>query len=272
MTKTKQIVLITGATGGLGNAIAQHLDKNRYKIYGTGRKATENQYYIPVLLDLTKPKSIKEAVDFVIEKEGKIDVLINNAGIGITGSIEETSIDDMRKVFEVNFFGMIQIIQEVLPYMRKQKSGKIINISSIAGYTGLPYRGIYSATKSAVMRMTEALSAELKSFGITVVEVAPGDFQTKIAEGRLYTKLDENSPYFNDYKRILKMIDEEVEAGLKPKVLGKKIDKILKKKNPKLTYNIGIFMQKLAPFLATCLPGRFFEKLIVKHYEGKGKL
>ena len=164
---------------------------------------------------------------------------------------------------------MMQLIQEVLPHMRKQKSGKIINISSIAGFTGLPYRGIYSATKAAVMRMTEALSAELYPFGIKVVEVAPGDFKTNIAEGRIYTPLNENSPYYQDYKRILKMIDLEVEQGLEPEVLGKKVSKIILKKNPRLTYNIGIFMQKLAPFLATCLPGRFFENLILKHYKIK---
>jgi len=267
----QKIVLLTGASGGLGTAIAESLKDKGYKIYGTSRKDRTSDIYIPVQMDLTNEESIKNAVRFVIEKEGKIDILINNAGIGITGSIEETDINAVRKVFETNFFGMMRIIQEVLPYMREQKSGKIINISSIAGYTGLPYRGIYSATKSAVMRMTEALSAELKPFEITVVEVAPGDFKTQIAEGRIYTPLDEKSPYFEDYQRILKMIDEEVEAGLEPVVLGKKIYKILNKKHPKLTYNIGIFMQKIAPYLSTCLPGRFFEKLIVKHYKIKEK-
>ena len=263
------MVLLTGATGGLGTAIAKHLDKNKYTIYGAGRKIKKTADYQPVFMDLTDPSSISKAVKEIINTEGKIDILINNAGIGITGSIEETKPEDVKKVFEVNFFGMLQLIQEVLPYMRNQKNAKIINISSIAGYTGLPYRGIYSATKAAVMRMTEALSAELHPFGIKVVEIAPGDFKTKIAEGRIYTPLKKESPYFEDYKRILKMIDIEVEQGLEPDVLGKKVSKIILKKNPKLTYNIGIFMQKLAPYLATCLPGRFFENLILKHYKIK---
>ena len=269
MNQTKKVVLLTGATGGLGTAIAAHLDKNLFKVYGAGRKNIQTDNYIPVYLDLLDSESIKKGIKEIISKEGRIDILINNAGIGITGSIEETNLTDVKKVFEVNFFGMMQLIQEVLPHMRKQKSGKIINISSIAGYTGLPYRGIYSATKAAVMRMTEALSAELYPFGIKVVEIAPGDFRTKIAEGRIYTPLNESSPYYQDYKRILKMIDLEVEQGLEPEVLGKKVSKIIFKKNPRLTYNIGIFMQKLAPFLATCLPGRFFENLILKHYKIK---
>ncbi len=269
MNQSKKIVLLTGATGGLGTSIAKYLDKEKYIVYGAGRKQTQTTDYIPVYMDLQKPESITQAVNKILSEQGKIDILINNAGIGITGSIEETSIENVKKVFEVNFFGMMQLIQEVLPAMRKQKKGLIINISSIAGYTGLPYRGIYSATKAAVMRMTEALSTELYPFGIKVVEIAPGDFKTKIAEGRIYTPLKKDSPYYEDYQRILKMIDIEVEQGLEPEVLGKKVSQIIRKKNPKLTYNIGIFMQKLAPFLATCLPGRFFEKLILKHYKIK---
>ena len=265
---TKKIVLLTGASGGLGQAIAQYLS-NTYTVYGTSRKLNESPYYFPIQMDLTQAESITKAVQTVMEKEGRIDVLINNAGIGITGSIEETKLDDVRKVFETNFFGMMQLIQEVTPIMRAQKSGKIINISSIAAYTGLPFRGIYSATKAAVMRMTEALSAELKSFGIDVVDIAPGDFKTNIAEGRIYTKLDEQSPYFTDYKRTLKMIDEEVAAGLEAPVLGAKTLKIIKQNKTKLRYNIGLFMQKLTPFLVTCLSGRFFEKLIRNHYKMK---
>ena len=266
---SQQVVLLTGASGGLGNAIARHLSQKKFKVYGTSRKKITSDFYIPVQMDLTDSLSIKEAVEQVIQKEGRIDILINNAGIGITGSIEETKIGDAKKVFQTNFFGMMELIQQVLPYMRRQKKGIIINISSIAGYTGLPFRGIYAATKSAVMRMTEALSAETRSFGIKVVDIAPGDFKTNIAEGRIYTPLNEQSPYYQDYKLVLKMIDEEVEAGLLPEVLGKKVAKIINKKSPKLRYNIGVFMQKLTPYLVTCLPGRFFEKLIRQHYKMK---
>ena len=271
MFQNQKIVLLTGASGGLGTAIARHLSQNNYKVYGTSRHKQSNGDYIPVSMDLSDEKSIDKAVKFVLSKENRIDILINNAGIGATGSIEETKIDDVKKIFEINLFGMIALTQKVLPVMRSQKSGIIINISSIAGYTGLPFRGIYSATKSAIMRISEALSSEVNQFNIRVIDVAPGDFKTNIAAGRLYTAIDENSPYYTDYKRILQMIDDEVDKGLAPDVLGKKINGILRKKHPKLRYNIGIFLQRLTPYLICILPGRFFEKLINKHYGIKYK-
>ncbi len=267
MHKTSKVVLLTGASGGLGTAIARHLSQKNYKVYGTSRKERVSQYYTWVPMDLSDAASIDKAINSVLSKENRIDILINNAGIGITGSIEETPIDDLRKVFEVNFFGMVQTIQKVVPVMRGQQSGTIINISSIAGYTGLPFRGFYSATKSAVMRMSEALSSEVQQFNIKVIDVAPGDFKTNIAAGRLYTEAREDSPYYADYKRILKMIDDEVDAGLEPDILGRKVDKILQTKHPKLRYNIGLFMQRLTPYLTCLLSGRFFEKLILKHYK-----
>ncbi len=267
MNQTPKVVLLTGASGGLGTAIAKHLSQNNYKVYGTSRKKQTSQYYIWVPMDLSDKISIEQAINIVMYKENRIDILINNAGIGITGSVEETAIDDLKKVFEVNFFGTVRMIQKVLPIMRQQQSGTIINISSIAGYTGLPFRGYYSATKSAVMRMSEALSSEVQQFNIKVLDIAPGDFQTNIAAGRLYTEARDDSPYYTDYKRILKMIDDEVESGLKPDVLGQKITKILNLKHPKLRYNIGLFMQRLTPYLLCVLPGRFFEKLILNHYK-----
>ena len=271
MSQNQKIVLLTGASGGLGTAIARHLSQNNYKVYGTSRKKQNSKYYTCIFLDLTDEKSIDEAVKFVLKQEKRIDILINNAGIGATGSIEETKIEDIRKIFEINLFGMIVLTQKVLPIMRHQKSGIIINISSIAGYTGLPFRGYYSATKSAVMRISEALSSEVNQFNIKVVDIAPGDFQTNIAESRLYTETGKTSSYFSDYNRVLKMIDEEVEKGLKPDVLGYKINKILQLKQPKLRYKIGIFLQRMTPYLICLLPGRFFEKLINRHYGMKHK-
>ncbi len=271
MQQVSKVVLLTGASGGLGTAIAKHLSEKNYIVYGTSRQPHTSPYYTWIPMDLSDADSIDEAVKQVLSKENRIDILINNAGIGITGSVEETSIEDIKHVFNVNVFGVVQTIQKVLPMMRKQQSGTIINISSIAGYTGLPFRGFYSATKSAVMRMSEALSSEVKSFNIKVIDIAPGDFQTNIAAGRLYTEARENSPYYSDYKRILKMIDEEVEAGLKPDVLGQKITKILNLNHPKLRYNIGLFMQRITPYLTCLLPGRFFEKLIRNHYKMHNK-
>jgi short-subunit dehydrogenase len=269
MQPSQKVVLLTGASGGLGTAMAKHLYQQNYKVYGTGRKEVHSPYYDWLYMDLSQPGTVKKAIDTVLQKEGHIDILINNAGIGITGSIEETGLSAVKKVFEVNFFGMMDTIQQVLPSMRQRRQGIIINISSIAGYTGLPFRGIYAASKAAVMRLSEALSSETKQFGIKVVDIAPGDFQTNIAEGRIYTELNPQSPYFKDYQRVLKMIDEEVDGGLKPEVLGLKITKIITKKRPKLHYNIGLFLQRMTPVIKCLLPGRLFERLINNHYKMK---
>jgi short-subunit dehydrogenase len=132
---------------------------------------------------------------------------------------------------------------------------------------GLPYRGIYSATKSATSILSEVLSLETKQFGITVVDVAPGDFSTNIAAGRYHTPLFENSPYKKHYKKVLKQIDEEVDQGLDPKVMAEAIFKIINKKNPKVRYRVGTFMQRYAIHIKRLLPDRFYEKILMQHYK-----
>ena len=133
----------------------------------------------------------------------RLDVLVNNAGMGITGPIEDTPTDEMRAVFNTNVFGAIDVMKAVLPQMRKQKSGTIVNVTSIAGYMGLPFRGLYSATKGALETITEATSMEVKPFGINVVNVAPGDFATNIAAGRYHTPVFENSAYKDNYQILM---------------------------------------------------------------------
>ena len=145
-----KIILVTGASSGIGKGIATFLSEKEYIVYGTSRipKDENNFTFKLIALDVLKIESIKTAVQFIIEKEGRLDILINNAGMGITGPIEETPTDEMRAVFNTNLFGAIDVMKAVLPQMREQKSGTIINITSIAGYMGLPFRGVYSATKA----------------------------------------------------------------------------------------------------------------------------
>src|SRR5690606_5555469 len=131
--------------------------------------------------------SIQKAVRQILEKENRIDVLINNAGAGITGALEEIPTSEIKRNFETNLFGPIEVIKAVLPQMRNQKSGLIINITSIAGYMGLPFRSVYSASKGALELITESLRMEVREFGIELTNIAPGDFATNIAQGRYHT-------------------------------------------------------------------------------------
>ena len=167
-------------------------------VYGTSRNPEKysNDVSFPLLkMEVTDPKTIKEVVAAIIKKEQRLDIVVNNAGVGITGPIEETPELEIKKAFDINLYGPINVIKLVLPQMRKQKSGLIINITSIAGYMGLPYRGIYSATKAALEITAEAFRIEIKQFGIKMTNIAPGDFATNIAAGRYHAPVLENSPY-----------------------------------------------------------------------------
>ena len=143
----------------------------------------------------------------MIAASGRLDIVINNAGVGITGPLEEIPMEEMKNNFDTNFFGPIEVMKAVLPQMREQKSGLIINVTSIAGYMGLPYRSIYSASKGALELITEALRMEVKSFGIHITNVAPGDFATNIASGRYHAPVIKGSDYEVSYVESLRTMD-----------------------------------------------------------------
>ncbi|WGH76731.1 SDR family oxidoreductase [Tenacibaculum tangerinum] len=263
-----KIVFITGASSGIGESIANYLHDKGYTVYGTSRNPKKGSTpFQMVALDVTDAASIKKAVTEVITAEGKIDVLINNAGKGITGPIEDTPTAAMKENFNTNFFGAIDVIKAVLPHMRTQKSGTIINTTSIAGYMGLPFRGIYSASKGALELVTEALSMEVKSFGITVVNVAPGDFATNIAAGRYHTPIFEDSAYKEKYAENLALMDAHVDSGADPRIMATAICKIIENKNPKIHYKVGGFMEKFSIVLKRILPDKVYEKLLMNHYK-----
>jgi len=265
MTK---VILITGASSGIGAITATYLSEQGFVVYGTSRNPNaESRNFDLLKLDVLDKLSIEAAVAEVIEKEGRLDVLINNAGIGITGPIEETPTEEMRKGFETNFFGAIEVIKSVLPQMRKQGSGLILNVTSIAGYMGLPFRGIYSATKGSMEIVTEALSMEVKQFGINVVNIAPGDFATNIASGRYHTPVFKGSAYAKLYQSNLDLMDAHVDSGKDPIIMAHRILKIINDPNPKLHYKVGEYMQKFSIALKRILPDRIYEKLIMNHYK-----
>ena len=264
-----KVVLITGASSGIGKAIATFLTEKGFKVYGTSRnpKQTNTFNFELIALDVLNVETIKKAVNFIIEKEGRLDVLVNNAGMGITGPIEDTPTEEMRAVFNTNFFGAIDVMKAVLPQMRTQKSGTIINVTSIAGYMGLPFRGLYSATKGALELITEATRMEVKNFGINVVNVAPGDFATNIAAGRYHTPVFKNSAYKENYQANLDLMDSHVAGGMNPIEMAKTVFKIINNKNPKVHYKVGGFMEKFSIVLKRILPDKMYEKLLMNHYK-----
>ncbi len=267
--RMSKVVLITGGSSGIGKSIGEYLTERGFIVYGTSRnpeKHTDSKFKL-LRLDVKDVNVIKDAVEAIINLEAKLDILINNAGAGITGPIEEIPSEEIRANFDTNFFGPINVIKAVLPQMRAQHSGLIINVTSIAGYMGLPYRGVYSASKGALELLTEAFRMELKDFNIKMTNVAPGDFATNIAAGRYHAPLMGHSPYKEPYGNTLKLMDEHVDSGSDPNMMAKAIFKIINSQNPKVHYKVGEFMQKFSIVLKRILPDKIYEKLLMNHYK-----
>ena len=264
-----KVVLITGGSSGIGKSIGEFLHQKGFVVYGTSRNPTTivNSLFPLLALDVRNHESIAYAVAEVIRISGKIDVVINNAGVGITGALEEIPTHEIKANFDTNFFGPIEVIKAVLPQMRKQQSGLIINITSIAGYMGLPYRSIYSASKGALSIVTEALRMEVKSFGIQITDIAPGDFATNIASSRYHAPVVAGSPYELPYGKTLKTMDAHVDSGRNPTEMAQAVYEIIQNPNPNVHYKVGFFMQKFSIVLKRVLPDKVYEKLLMKHYK-----
>jgi NAD(P)-dependent dehydrogenase (short-subunit alcohol dehydrogenase family) len=266
----KKVVLITGGSSGIGKAIGQYLTQKGYEVFGTTRNLAKNQGFSDFQLlemDVHNAQSVATAVSQVITKSGRIDVLINNAGVGITGPIEETPDTEIHHAFETNLYGPIRVMKSVLPHMREQGSGFIINITSIAGYMGLPYRGIYSATKGALELVTESIRMEVKGFGVRVTNLAPGDFATNIASGRYHSPVRNDSPYKEPYGFSLETMNAHVDQGQEPMVVAEKVYRLLQKEQPKVHYLVGSFMQRFSIVLKKLLPDRMYERMLLNHYK-----
>jgi NAD(P)-dependent dehydrogenase (short-subunit alcohol dehydrogenase family) len=264
-----KIVFITGGSSGIGKATAIYLSKKGYIVYGTGRKVINGSVsdgFTSVQMDITNSDSLQSAIQFVLAKEHRIDVLINNAGLGMAGALEDCTKEEIQNIFNTNVVGTLEVSKALLPQMRLQKDGLIINVSSIMGRLSLPFRGIYSASKFALEAISETLSMEVRQFGIKVVCLEPGDFNTEINTNRVVAQKSRNSIYSEKFNPIYKQITEEVGRSADPIVVAKVIEKIILSSNPKLRYKAATWFQGFAVFLHNFLPPRIFEKLVMNKY------
>ncbi|NSW90718.1 MAG: SDR family oxidoreductase [Firmicutes bacterium] len=271
-------VMITGASSGIGKCIALSLMKKGYRVYGTSRNPIQKNIVVAndsedgkgfiemVQLDVRSEDSIKKAVDYILRKEGKIDILINNAGFGIAGAVEDTSHEEAYEQFDTNFFGVLRMCRNVIPIMRKNKSGLIINISSVAGLISIPFQSMYSASKYALESMSEALRIELKPFGINVVLVEPGDTKTGFTANRkIVNRANESSIYKERFIKSLNTMIKDETTGPTPEAVARAIVKILNKKNPPVRVVVGI-KYKIIVFCKRLVPARFVEYVVSKLY------
>ena len=262
MKKTGNIVLLTGGSAGIGSATAQYLMKQGYTVYAASRRGSENiddnttgGKIIGLCADVTIPESLENAVSRIMEEQGELSAVICNAGNGIAGSVEDTSLEEARYQMETNFFGVLNTIKACLPIFREQNHGKIIAISSVAAVAPIPFQGFYSASKSAIMLLMQSLSMEVKPYNIKCTCILPGDVKTDFTSSRKYTEASTlpSSEYTNAMKAAVQTMEKDEQNGMMPIVIAKAIHKVLGKKNPgyvvvpNITYKTLCLIMKLVP-------------------------
>jgi len=273
MSNPKGVVLVTGASSGFGLVTAEHLVARGYTVFGTSRRAafpdqvsTDRVNMIP--MDVTDGASIDGALEFLSKNAGRLDVLINNAGYGIAGAIEETSEEEAFSQFDVNFFGVHRVTRRVLPRMREAQKGIIINIGSIAGQIGLPFQSFYSAAKFAIEGYTEALRNELHPFGIRVYLIVPGNFKTAFTANRAIAKEARNSDVYGEvFERCLSVIVGDEEKGADPSHIASTVEKIITRKPRRFRYVVGLLYEKALLLVKRLIPYHWGEGVLRMFYK-----
>ncbi|MBU0544610.1 MAG: SDR family oxidoreductase [Proteobacteria bacterium] len=264
----RKVVLVTGASSGIGKAAAEYLFEKGHTVYGASRTVADGTFpFTPLKIDVDSDDSVNKAISRIINKEGKIDVVINCAGFGLAGSIEDTSVDEAKALFETNFFGVFRVCKGVIPEMRKCKSGTIINIGSLSGLISIPFQAFYSSSKFAIESLTEALRIELLPFGIRVVLIEPGDFHTGFTANRKKAAQSEiNETYRKKFARAVSIMEKDELNGPLPVKIAKLIERLIDNPSPRLRYTTGQTGQRLLVKLRNILPHKITEFLLMKYY------
>ena len=259
----KRVAIVTGASSGIGLATAKMLIEKGVKVYGLAKNEFVCDFdYIQC--DVTNLQEIENTYKTIFEKEGRIDYLVNCAGMGISGSVENSPNEQIQKIFAVNFFGTVNMCKLIIPYMRKNNYGKIVNISSVAGELPIPFQSFYSSTKASIESFTAGLAMEVKPFGIKAVCVLPGDTKTGFTKAREKNELDDAS-YGKRVEKSVGQMEKDEQNGMTADSVAKVICKALFKKNPKPINVVG-FKYKLFIFLSKILPKRFVYNILYKLY------
>ena len=270
MKADSRVVLISGASSGFGLATATLLQERGYTVFGTSRNPSKTNpgKFEMLPLDVNSDESVNNCIRLVLEKtSGKIDVLVNNAGFVLTGGIEETKLEEAKMQLETNFWGYVRMIKAVLPTMRKQRNGRIINFGSLAGFFPVPFQGYYATSKFALEGFSEVLRQEVKSLGIWVSIVEPGFFKTNISNAARDTT-NKIQDYDGMRQRAYAALKKQDESGQDPILVAKEVAKIIETRTPKLHYPVG--RQKNAFVLKRILPQFMIENQVRKMFDVDG--
>jgi NAD(P)-dependent dehydrogenase (short-subunit alcohol dehydrogenase family) len=263
----EKVVFITGASSGIGKAISEELADNGFLVYAASRSIihSERRGIIFSSLDVTAESDVMRCMNEIRQKHGELFAVINCAGLGMIGALEDTTPEDMRVLFETNVLGVHHVCRHSIPLLRNSRKSYIINISSMAAQMGLPYRGAYCSSKFALEGYSEALSQEVRSDGIYVVIIEPGDVRTSINANR--KMVSAKSEYYSElFNKINQQVNDEVDRGMCPKEIASEVHRILNMNSPRLRYRLAPAKAKLAYMLKRLLPDRIFESILMRHY------
>lgn len=261
-----KIALVTGASSGIGKVTAQYLVNAGFHVFGTSRRPPERgpTGVNMLVCDVTDEQSVHAVVEQVLSRAGRIDVLVNNAGIGLLGAAEESSIEQVRSLFEVNYFGLVGMTNAVLPSMRQRRSGRIINISSILGLIPAPYSAHYSATKHAVEGYSDSLDHEVRSFGIRVSLVEPGITRSSFEQSAL--KSDGSIADYAEGRAILEnAMKDGMVAGDPPEIVARTVVRAATEPKPKRRYASGKVAER-ASLARRLVPAEWFDQSLRKQF------
>jgi short-subunit dehydrogenase len=261
--KKVKVIVITGSSSGIGLITSEYLASKNAIVYGlsrSGQGSNVNQ----IKCDVTNREQIETAFEEIYQKEGRIDAVINNAGMGVSGAIEYSTDEELQKIMDLNVLGVVKVSQIAIPYLRKTK-GKIINIGSVAGSLTIPFQAYYSMTKASVAVFSEALRMELRPFGIKVTTVLPGDTKTNFTKNRNLPKVFKDEIYHDRIMNSIKRMEKDETNGVSPLKVSKVIYKVINKKNPPVKITVG-FTYKTFVFLKRFLPDRLINYVLYKMY------
>jgi NAD(P)-dependent dehydrogenase (short-subunit alcohol dehydrogenase family) len=263
----KRVVLVTGASSGIGRACTEFLAGRGYRVYGASRRPAASSVVESIAMDVRDDASVREAVSAVIAREGRIDILVNSAGIAIAGAVEDTSIEEARDQFDVNFFGVMRVCRAVLPAMRAQRAGCIVNIGSIGGLIAIPYQGLYSASKFALEGLSESLRMEVSQFGLHVVLIEPGDHRTGLTDNRRRVAESGSNPAYRDpFQRAAERMAADEQSGPEPEAVARLLHRIVIDPRPRLRYTVGPAPQRAVIWLKRLMPYALVEKVMNYYY------
>lgn len=262
----QKICVITGGTSGIGLCTALKMKAKGYEVFEISRRREGATGINHVSADVTDEERINEAVSYIIDKAGRIDVLINNAGFGISGAVEFTETADARKQFDVNFFGMVNMNRAVIPFMRRAGGGRIVNISSVAAPIAIPFQAYYSAAKAAINSYTMALINEVRPYGISVCAVQPGDICTGFTGAREKSYAGDEI-YSGRISRSVAVMEHDEQNGMKPETAAHLIATVASAKKVRPVYTIG-FKYRLFCALVKILPAGLVSYIVGRIYGG----